>query len=113
MQNYNYNDYMQMMNIPNQYLPMMEMPQDQLHTMFPRCYHVIMPEVVRMCDRMCAQYGLCLTQAVKCWTPWSVILTIELVRMLIWTIMILKSVRTDNLFSMDLAEAEDVSDAIS
>ncbi len=57
MQNYNCNDYMQMMNVPSQYSPMMEMPQDQLMGMFPRCYHIVMPEVGRMCDRMCAQYG--------------------------------------------------------
>ncbi|AEY65981.1 hypothetical protein [Clostridium sp. BNL1100] len=57
MQNFNCNDYMQMMNVPSQFSPMMEMPQDQLQAMFPRCYHIIMPEVGRMCDRMCAQYG--------------------------------------------------------
>ncbi len=57
MEDYDYRNYMQMMNVPNQYSPMMEMPQDQLQTMFPRCYHIIMPEVGRMCDRMCAQYG--------------------------------------------------------
>ncbi len=57
MEDYDYRNCMQMMNVPSQYSPMMEMPQDQLMGMFPRCYHIIMPEVGRMCDRMCAQYG--------------------------------------------------------
>jgi hypothetical protein len=50
-------DYMQMMNMPNQYSPMMAMPQEQLQSMYPRCYHIINPEVERMCDRMCAKFG--------------------------------------------------------
>ncbi len=49
--------YMHMMNIPKQYEPMMEMPQEQLESMFPRCYYIIFPEVSRHCDRMIAKKG--------------------------------------------------------
>lgn len=57
MQDWSGKNYMQMMNMPQQYSPMMEMPHEQLQNMFPRCYVIIMPEVERMCDRMCAQHG--------------------------------------------------------
>lgn len=52
-----YTDYMRAMNMPNQYSPMMEMPQEQLESMYPRCYFIIIPEVVRHCDMHCAKYG--------------------------------------------------------
>lgn len=52
-----YMDYMRGMNMPNQYSPMMEMPQEQLESMYPRCYFMIMPEVERQCDMHCAKYG--------------------------------------------------------
>ncbi len=49
--------YMQMMNLPQQYEPMMEMPQEQLESMFPRCYYIIYPEVCRHCDRLISKKG--------------------------------------------------------
>jgi len=49
--------YMQMMNLPQQYEPMMEMPQEQLESMFPRCYYIIYPEVYRHCDRLVSKKG--------------------------------------------------------
>lgn len=52
-----YMDYMRKMNMPMQYAPMMEMPHEQLESMYPRCYHIITPEVERQCDMMCSQYG--------------------------------------------------------
>jgi len=57
MPDYDYMDYMRKMNMPMQYSPMMEMPQDQLESMYPRCYYIIHPEVERHCDMMCAKYG--------------------------------------------------------
>jgi hypothetical protein len=48
---------MQMMNLPQKYGPMMEMPQEQLESMFPRCYYIIYPEVCRHCDRMLSKKG--------------------------------------------------------
>ncbi len=56
MQDSNMN-YMQMMNLPKQYTPMMEMPQQELESMYPRCYYIINPEVERMCNMMCKKYG--------------------------------------------------------
>jgi hypothetical protein len=57
MQDYDYTDYMRMMNMPTQQAPMMQMPQEQLESMFPRCYHIIMPEVENMCHRMFCMHG--------------------------------------------------------
>ncbi len=51
------NPYMHMMNLPQKYEPMMEMPQEQLESMFPRCYYIIYPEVCRHCDRMISKKG--------------------------------------------------------
>ncbi|WP_027627977.1 hypothetical protein [Ruminiclostridium cellobioparum] len=51
------NPYMHMMNLPQKYEPMMEMPQEQLESMFPRCYYIIFPEVSRHCDRMISKKG--------------------------------------------------------
>ena len=53
----NYMPYMQMMNVPLQYSPMMEMPQEQLESMYPRCYYMIYPEVCHHCDMLNAKYG--------------------------------------------------------
>jgi len=50
-----------MMNLPQQYEPMMEMPQDQLESMFPKCYYIIYPEVCRHCDRLIAKKGTMFT----------------------------------------------------
>ncbi len=55
--NWSNKPYMQMMNLPKQYEPMMEMPQEQLESMFPRCYYIIHPEVCRHCDRMISKKG--------------------------------------------------------
>ncbi|MHB8065169.1 MAG: hypothetical protein ACYDG2_21585 [Ruminiclostridium sp.] len=52
-----YLDYMRKTNMPMQYSPMTEMPQEQLESMYPRCYYIINPEVERHCDMMCAKYG--------------------------------------------------------
>lgn len=52
-----YMDYLRKMNMPAQYSPMMEMQQEQLESMYPRCYYIINPEVERQCDMMCAKYG--------------------------------------------------------
>ncbi len=59
--NWSNEQYMHMMNIPKQYEPMMEMPQEQLESMFPRCYYIIFPEVSRHCDRMIAKKGIMYT----------------------------------------------------
>ncbi len=59
--NWSNKPYMQMMNLPQQYEPMMEMPQEQLESMFPRCYYIIYPEVCRHCDRMIAKKGTMFT----------------------------------------------------
>lgn len=61
MQDFDYMDYMRKMNMPQQYSPMMEMPQEQLESMYPRCYYMIYPEVHRHCDMLCAQYGIMYT----------------------------------------------------
>jgi len=45
------------MNIPAQYYPMMEMPRQQLESMYPRSYYMIYPEVHRHTDMLCAKYG--------------------------------------------------------
>jgi hypothetical protein len=60
-----YMPYMQMMNIPAQYYPMMEMPQQQLESMYPRCYYMIYPEVHRHSDMLCAKYGPMYTPSKK------------------------------------------------
>lgn len=52
-----YMDYMRKMNMPSQYAPMMEMPQDQLESMYPRCYYIVNPEVERQCDMMQSKHG--------------------------------------------------------
>lgn len=60
MQDYDYMDYMDYMRdmkMPNQYSPMMEMPQEELESMYPRCYYIINPEAERQCDMHCAKYG--------------------------------------------------------
>lgn len=50
-------NYLQQMNMPQKYAPMMEMPQQQLESMYPRCYFIIYPEVRRHADRFTSQYG--------------------------------------------------------
>lgn len=59
MQDYShcYMPYMQAVNIPSHYYPMMAMPEQQLERMYPRIYHVIYPVVVRHCDMMDMTYG--------------------------------------------------------
>lgn len=52
-----YKPYMQMMNVPDDYCPMMEMPQQELECMYPKCYHMIYPEVHRHCDMFTSKYG--------------------------------------------------------
>jgi len=57
MTDFDYMDYMRKMNMPTQYSPMMEMPEEQLESMYPRCYYIINPEVEHHCDMMCAKFG--------------------------------------------------------
>ncbi len=52
-----YIPYMQMMDVPAEYSPMIEMPQDQLESMYPKCYYIINPEVNRHCDMFNKIYG--------------------------------------------------------
>lgn len=52
-----YIPYMQMMDVPSEYSPIMEMPREQLESMYPKCYYIIYPEVHRHCDMFCAMYG--------------------------------------------------------
>ncbi len=56
-QEWSNNPYMHMMNLPQKYEPMMEMPREQLESMFPRCYYIIYPEVCRHCDRIISKKG--------------------------------------------------------
>ncbi|MCX7922589.1 MAG: hypothetical protein N3B21_11370 [Clostridia bacterium] len=52
-----YMPYMQMMGLPGQYYPMMEMPQDQLESMYPRIYYIVYPHVKYQCDMFDGKYG--------------------------------------------------------
>lgn len=61
----NYIPYMQMMDVPAEYAPMMEMPQEQLESMYPKCYYIIYPEIRRHSDMFCAQYGTMYTPSRK------------------------------------------------
>ena len=45
-----YMPYMQMMGLPNQYCPMMDMHQEQLESMSPNIYHKVYPHVKEQCD---------------------------------------------------------------
>lgn len=56
MQNWSCN-YLQQMNMPQKYAPMMEMPQEQLESMYPRCYYIIHPEVRRHVDNFTSANG--------------------------------------------------------
>lgn len=49
---------MQMMNFPSQCCPMMEMPQDQLESMYPEVYHIVFPHVRHHCDMFDNNYGM-------------------------------------------------------
>ncbi len=50
-----YQEYMDMAGLPSAYSPMMQCPAEDLESMYPRCYYVIYPRVVRACEMMCAQ----------------------------------------------------------
>ena len=52
-----YIPFMQMMDVPAEYSPMFEIPQDQLEAMFPKCYYIIYPEVNHHCDMLNKMYG--------------------------------------------------------
>jgi hypothetical protein len=54
---YDYMDYMRKMKMPEEYSPMMEMPQENLESMYPRSYHIVNPEVERSCGMMHMKYG--------------------------------------------------------
>lgn len=45
-----YAPYMQTMNMPTQYAPMVTMPQQELEAMYPKIYFIIYPCVCRQCD---------------------------------------------------------------
>jgi hypothetical protein len=48
---------MQSMGIPDQMYPMMNMPDQQLESMYPRIYHTVYPAVCRRCDMADANLG--------------------------------------------------------
>jgi hypothetical protein len=50
-------DFMQTMNMPQSYAPMMTMPEQQLESMYPGTYHIIQPVVEDACDKMHSQQG--------------------------------------------------------
>lgn len=52
-----YQEYMGMAGVPNEYYPMMQMPAAQLESMYPKCYYIIYPRVKRMCDMYCRRNG--------------------------------------------------------
>lgn len=45
------------MVMPQQYEPMMTMPQQQLEDMYPRTYHIVYPHVQHYCDMLDMSYG--------------------------------------------------------
>ncbi len=51
-----YQEYMDMAGLPSAYSPMMQYPAENLESMYPRCYHVIYPRVMRECEMMYTQY---------------------------------------------------------
>lgn len=53
-----YMPYMQMMGLPNHCCPMMEMPQGQLESMYPKTYHTIYPHVKHHCDMFDNMHGM-------------------------------------------------------
>ena len=53
-----YMPYMQMMGLPNQYSPMMEMPQEQMESMYPKVYDIVYPHVKHQCDMHDSKYGM-------------------------------------------------------
>jgi hypothetical protein len=53
-----YAPYMQMMGLPNQCCPMMEMPQEELEAMYPRVYRIIYPHVKYQCDMFDSKNGM-------------------------------------------------------
>lgn len=55
------NPYMQMMNMPQQYAPMMTMPQEELETMYPQVYFIVYPAVMTHCDMMGIRPGMMFT----------------------------------------------------
>lgn len=55
---YDYTNNMQMMGMPSQYSPMMDMSQSQLESMYPNIYNVVYPHVKHHCDMFEAKYGM-------------------------------------------------------
>jgi hypothetical protein len=50
-----------MANLPEQYSPMMTMPQEQLEMMYPRVYFIVFPAVQMHCDMMGIRPGMMFT----------------------------------------------------
>lgn len=59
MQGYEYDwrPCMQAMGMPNQYSPMMTMPEQQLESMYPNIYNIVNPVVEKHCDNIEMQFG--------------------------------------------------------
>jgi hypothetical protein len=53
----NWNTYAQTMGIPTQMQPIMMMPEQQLTAMYPKCYNIIYPQIMRQCDIIDASNG--------------------------------------------------------
>jgi hypothetical protein len=49
---------MQMMGMSGQCCPMMEMPQTQLESMYPKVYIIIYPRIKHSCDMFNSMYGM-------------------------------------------------------
>ncbi|HHV59764.1 MAG TPA: hypothetical protein GXX49_05675 [Clostridiaceae bacterium] len=54
MRDDSYMPFMQMMNMPNQYAPMMTMAEENLENMYPKIYHIVNP----VCDMECENLNM-------------------------------------------------------
>lgn len=59
---YQYQDFrnapsMYMMGMPQQYYPMIQMPNQQMERMYPKVYHMVNDAVKHQCDMMEMNYG--------------------------------------------------------
>lgn len=53
----NYMPYYQMMGLPRNGCPMMEIPKEQMEAMYPKVYNIIYPHVKNQCDMYKAEFG--------------------------------------------------------
>ncbi|MFZ7130905.1 MAG: hypothetical protein ACOWWR_00930 [Eubacteriales bacterium] len=49
--------YMQNVGVPSEMIPMVDMPQQELESMYPTIYFIVYPMVCRYCDMMDNTYG--------------------------------------------------------